>query len=77
MPWINPDAFDENNPELKEKVLLNLEERGVTIMHECKVIDIITVPATADAKNQDPQLNKILLKRLDIPDEEEEEDEFE
>lgn len=51
MPWINPDAFDENNPELKEKVLLNLEERGITIIHECKVIDIMTVPAASGATN--------------------------
>ena len=59
---------------MKLKVLKNLEERGITLMFECKLIDIIT---SQHHDSKDPLLQKILLKRLDIPDEEEEEDEFE
>ena len=49
MPWINPDAFDPNNPELQEKVFTNLADRGVTIMHECKLIEIITIAGESNS----------------------------
>jgi hypothetical protein len=45
-----------------------LEEIGVTIVRECKVIEVLS-----DSEN----LTGVVLKRLDMPDEEEEEDEFE
>lgn len=97
MPWINPDAFED--VALHEKIEKNLIERGVNVMHECRLMEIITDrelsssrPNThrrggdhSDARDTArtglqqamPNLQKVLLKRLDIPDEEEEEDEFE
>jgi hypothetical protein len=75
-----------------------LEAKGVTIIKECKLIEIITdkdkdiEQASGKGNNalsllhqeaaplvydSNCQLERIVLKRLDIPDEEEEEDEIE
>jgi NADPH-dependent 2,4-dienoyl-CoA reductase/sulfur reductase-like enzyme len=68
MPWIYPNAFEDE--VLKEKFEKSLEEKGITIVRECKVIEVLS-------HNSGDNLTGIVLKRLDIPEEEEEEDEFE
>lgn len=96
MPWIYPGAFDD--AALEEKIQKSLEDAGVTIVRECKLIEIISDKDLSQSKNSmskgdvgahdstaseehastwGGQLERIVLKRLDIPDEEEEEDEFE
>ena len=92
MPWIYPNAFDDAN--LEEKIQKSLEDRGITIVRECKLIEIISDKDLNQSKNGGASkaemnahdstateengtwggsLERIVLKRLDIPDEEEEE----
>jgi hypothetical protein len=89
MPWIYPNAFQD--ADLEEKICKNLEDMGITIIRECKLIEIISDKENASRPSQKSltheisqygvescgQLERIVLKRMDIPDEEEEEDEFE
>jgi hypothetical protein len=89
MPWIYPNAFQD--ADLEEKICTNLKEMGITIIRECKLIEILTDKENTSRSSQKSlshdisqdgveswgQLERIVLKRMDIPDEEEEEDEFE
>jgi len=90
IPVIYPDAFDDE--DIQKKIEEMLENKGVVILRECKLIEIITDKdreresckgSTGAGKDEAgtaaiPALEKIVFKRLDIPDnEEEEEDEIE
>lgn len=86
IPVIYPDAFDDEKIQAKIEEMLEL--KGVTIQREAKLIEIITDKdrerenskgaTDADASTSGAKLEKVVFKRLDIPDnEEEEEDEIE
>ena len=64
MPFIYPDAFDDE--VIEGKVQKILENMGVRILKNTKLIEII--------EDGDEGLEAVLFKRLDIPDEEEDED---
>jgi hypothetical protein len=75
MPYIYPDAFEDDH-EIEQKIQNMLIDLGVTITRDTKLIEIITDKTdTKDEFSEDAQLEKVVFKRLDIPDEEEEEDE--
>lgn len=89
IPVIYPDAYDDS--EIQEKIEKMLEDKGVQIVREAKLIEIITDKdrERENRKGGDGEdngnmsgggatLEKVVFKRLDIPDnEEEEEDELE
>lgn len=85
MNWIYPNAFEDQM--LEEKIQKNLETMGITIIKECKLIEIMTdkdkekvVEANKDGItsigeekvtvrwDNSGSLERIVLKRLDIPD---------
>jgi len=91
LPIIYPNAFEDEH--LESRMQAWLESKGVTIIKECKLIEIIsdkeknvdsqksstgtlhqeTKPVTHD---HDCNLERIVIKRLDIPDAEDEEEEL-
>jgi hypothetical protein len=74
IPFIYPDAFEDDH-DIEAKVQEMLLELGVTIVRDTKLLEIIT---SGDAKDDaNAQLERVVFKRLDIPDEEEQEDEVE
>ena len=94
MEWIYPNAFEDSIVE--EKIQKNLEALGITIVRECKLIEIMTdkdkdkvVETNKDSMGLSGEdktvikgdntgsLERIVLKRLDILDQEEEDDEYE
>ena len=94
MEWIYPNAFEDST--LEEKIQKNLEAIGITIVRECKLIEIITdkdkekvvemnresfglsgEEKTIIKWDNTGSLERIVLKRLDILDQEEEDDEYE
>lgn len=75
MPYIYPDAFEDDH-EIEQKIQNMLLELGVTITRDTKLIEIITEgDSKDDFDDQNAVLERVVFKRLDIPDEEEEEDE--
>lgn len=82
MPVIYPDAFEDL--DIETKIQQMLEEKGVTIVREAKLQEIITdrdrdkdgKGALGDSSEESSSLDRVVFKRLDIPDEEEEEDEI-
>lgn len=64
IPFVNPEAFKD--PEIKQKIHDNLISMGVTIYEHCLLMNI--------EKDEDNCLKSILFKRLDIPEEDEGED---
>lgn len=77
MPYIYPDAFEDDH-EIEQKIQTMLLELGVTITRDTKLIEIKTeVFGDEKGDNDDNSvLERVVFKRLDIPDEEEEEDEI-
>jgi len=86
IPIIYPEPFDDIS--IMEKIDKMLEEKGVTIMREAKLIEIIT-DKDREAENSKGKengeeehkvqsgngcLEKVVFKLLDIPDNEEEEE---
>ena len=67
LPFIYTDAFEDEG--IEEKVQKVLETLGVRIEKNAKLIEII--------EDGDEGLDAVLFKLLDIPDEEEDEDEME
>jgi hypothetical protein len=68
IPFIYPDAFEDDH-DIEAKVQEMLLELGVTIVRDTKLLEIIT---SGDAKDDaNAQLERVVFKRLDIPDEEE------
>ena len=65
LPFIYPEAFDD--AAVEAKVQGRLEACGVRIIRDAKLIEII---------EDDEGLEAVAFKRLDIPDEEEDEDEM-
>lgn len=84
LPVIYPDAFEDEN--IEEKIQLMLEEMGITIVKETQLMEIITdkdkdkdSKAGGQGSGHDDaaaSLERVVFKRLDIPDEEEEEEEI-
>lgn len=67
MPFINPAAFDSEVVE--DKVHRILETKGVRIVKNALLMQIL--------EDEENQLEYALFKLLDIPDEEEDEDDLE
>jgi hypothetical protein len=67
LPIINPDAFEDEHIEAKIHKIL--ESKGLRIVLNARVEEIL--------EDQDHNLEAVLFKLLDIPDDEEEEDELE
>jgi hypothetical protein len=75
IPYIYPDAF-EDDLEIEQKIQNMLLDLGVTITRDTRLIEIISDKTDSKEESQEnAQLEKVVFKRLDIPDEEEEEDE--
>jgi hypothetical protein len=74
MPYIYPDAFEDDH-EIEQKIQNMLLELGVTITRDTKLIEIVTEGDSKDDFDDNAVLERVVFKRLDIPDEEEEEDE--
>lgn len=82
MPYIYPEAFNDDL-EIEQKIQNMLLELGVTITRETKLIEIITdknptfdsKDEFADQNTQLEQLERVVFKRQDILDDEEDEDE--
>lgn len=66
LPYIYPDAFEDET--IEEKIQKILENLGVRIIKNAKLIEII--------EDGEEGLEAVLFKLLDIPDEEEDEDEM-
>lgn len=66
LPFIYPDAFEDEG--IEEKVQQVLESCGVSIIKNAKLIEII--------EDGEEGLDAVVFKLLDIPDEEEDEDEM-
>ena len=66
LPFIYPDAFEDEG--IMDKVQGVLETLGVKIVKNARLIEII---------EDEDGLETVLFKLLDIPDEEEDEDEME
>jgi len=66
LPFIYQDAFDDES--IKEKIRSSIEARGVRIIRNAKLLEII---------KEDEGLESVLFKLLDLPEEEEDEDEIE
>jgi hypothetical protein len=64
IPFINPEAFKD--ADIKQKIHDNLIAMGVTIYEDCLLMSI--------EKDDDNCLKSVLFKRLDMPEEEEGED---
>jgi hypothetical protein len=64
IPFVNPEAFKD--PEIRQKIHDNLISLGVTIYEHCLLQNI--------DKDEDNCLKSVLFKRLDIPEEDEGED---
>jgi hypothetical protein len=67
IPFVNPEAFKD--PKIKQKIHDNLIEMGVTIYEHCLLMQF--------DKDETNCLRSVLFKRLDIPEEEEGEDDEE
>uniref|UniRef100_A0A7S3MYV1 CFAP61 dimerisation domain-containing protein n=1 Tax=Strombidium inclinatum TaxID=197538 RepID=A0A7S3MYV1_9SPIT len=66
MPFIYPEAFEDYS--IEEKIQSLIESMGVTIIKNTRLIEIIEDPEEG--------LEAVLFKMLDIPDEEEEEEDL-
>jgi hypothetical protein len=67
LPFINPPAFDDEY--IESKIHRTLEAKGIRIVRNALLMQI-----TEDEENS---IDYVLFKLLDIPDEEEDEDELE
>jgi hypothetical protein len=67
LPFINPEAFEDQY--IESKIQRVLEKKGVRIVRNAMLMQII--------EDDEKQLESALFKLLDIPDEEEDEDEIE
>ena len=77
MPYIYSEAFEDDH-EIEQKIQNMLLELGITITRDTKLIEIVTDKSNdskEDFNDHNAQLERVVFKRLDIPDEEEEEDE--
>ena len=66
LPHIYPDAFDDE--EILQKIQNRLEETGIKIIRNAKLIEII---------QDDEGLETVLFKMLDLPEENSEDDDEE
>lgn len=67
LPFINPQAFEDEY--IENKIHKILEGKGVRIIRNAQLLSI--------QEDEENQLESVLLKLLDIPDEEEDDDEIE
>jgi hypothetical protein len=67
LPFINPEAFEDEY--IQAKIHHILEKKGVRIVRNAMLMQI--------QEDDENQLESALFKLLDIPDEEEDEDELE
>ena len=67
LPYINPQAFEDEY--IESKIHRILEKKGVRIVRNALLMQVI--------ENDESQVESVLFKLLDIPDEEEDEDEIE
>lgn len=67
LPFINPEAFEDQY--IASKIQRILEKKGVRVVRNAMLMQII--------EDDEQQLDSTLFKLLDIPDEEEDEDEIE
>lgn len=67
LPFIYPEAFDDES--IEEKIQSVLEAKGVTIIRRAKLTEI--------EEDADEGLESVVFKRLDLPEEVEDEDELE
>jgi len=68
LPYINPQAFDDDE-YIEAKIHKVLEGKGIRIVHNALLMQVI--------EDEENQLESVLFKLLDIPDEEEDEDDLE
>jgi hypothetical protein len=68
LPYINPLAFD-GDEYIEGKIHTILESKGVRIVKNALLMQVM--------EDEENQLETVLFKLLDIPDEEEDEDELE
>ena len=66
LPFIYPDAFDDE--QTLEKIQSCLEAKGIKIIKNARLIEI---------EKDDEGLEAVVFKLLDLPEEEEDEDEIE
>jgi hypothetical protein len=67
LPFINPQAFEDDY--IEGKIHKILETKGVKIVRNAQLLQVM--------EDEENQLESALFKLLDIPDEEEDEDEIE
>lgn len=67
LPFINPQAFEDEY--IEAKIHRILEKKGVRIVRNTLLMQVI--------ENDESQVESVVFKLLDIPDEEEDEDEIE
>ena len=67
LPYINPQAFEDEY--IENKVHKVLETKGVRIVRNALLMQVM--------EDDENKLETVLFKLLDIPDEEEDEDELE
>lgn len=67
LPFINPQAFEDEY--IENKIHKVLEGKGVRIVRNALLMQVM--------EDEENQLESVLFKLLDIPDEEEDEDELE
>lgn len=67
IPIINPSAFPDEN--IENKIHLMLEEKGIRIVHNGLLMEILD--------DEENEIGSVLFKLLDIPDDEEDDDELE
>ncbi len=67
LPYINPQAFEDDY--IESKIHRVLEKKGIRIVRNALLMQVI--------ENDEAQVDSVLFKLLDIPDEEEDDDEIE
>lgn len=67
LPFINPEAFEDEY--IESKIHRVLEKKGIRIVRNALLMQVID--------NDEKQVESVLFKLLDIPDEEEDDDEIE
>lgn len=78
LPFIYQDAFDDES--ILEKIQSSIEARGVRIIRNAKLLEIIEDDEGKDKGKPDYSsegLEAVLFRLLDLPEEEEDEDEIE